>query len=197
MKQSHLVVVLIGFILGMAACTSADAPSNDATAATPIPAPRTTDAATPAPTDLGEAPDFTLPTLAGDSLRLADLRGQIVVLNFWATWCRPCIAEIPDLIALHDELSPYGFTMVGISLDEEGNDFVRAFTERFGIPYPIPLDDGSVAEAYGGVWALPTTFVIDSEGRIMHRVVGLFPVEEMRLQFREMLGVPPEASLSH
>ena len=99
---------------------------------------------------------------------------------------------------MHDELSPHGFTVVGVSLDEEGSDFVKIFTERFGITYPLPLDqEGTVSEAYGGVWALPTTYVIDPEGQIIQRVVGLFPVEEMRVEFRQMLGLPPVSTTAH
>ncbi len=189
--------VLLGSLaLGLTACTNAEAPANEATAATPAADNRTP--ATTTTASLGEAPNFTLLTLAGDSLRLADLRGQIVVLNFWATWCAPCIQEIPELIELHDELNPHGLTVVGISLDQEGADLVKPFTERFGITYPIPLDsNGVVAETYGGVWALPTTYVIDAEGQIMQRVIGLFPIDEMRAQFREMLGVPPVATTAH
>ena len=187
------ILVLTSLALGLAACTSSDAPSNDATAA------NGTAGSTPAletATGLGEAPTFTLPTLAGDSLRLADLRGQIVVLNFWATWCAPCIEEIPQLIDLHDELNPHGLTVLGVSLDIEGPDFIKPFTDRLGITYPVPLDDGAVAEAYGGVWALPTTYVIDAEGQIIQRVIGLFPVEEMRPKFREMLDLPLVATTS-
>ena len=189
-KLALPALVLASLALGLAACS--DAPANDA--ATDTAGNTLADRNTPASTSLGEAPDFTLPTLAGDSLRLADLRGQIVVLNFWATWCAPCVEEIPELIDLHDELNPHGLTVLGVSLDEEGPDLIKPFTDRFGITYPIPLDDGAVAEAYGGVWALPTTYVIDPEGQIMQRVIGLFPVEEMRPKFREMLDVPAETS---
>ena len=196
MKKLFIPVVLLASLaLGLAACTSSDAPSNEATAGT-IGGGAPGEA--PSSSSLGEAPDFTLPTLAGDSLRLSDLRGQIVLLNFWATWCAPCIQEIPELIALHDELNPHGFTVVGVSLDEEGSDFVKLFTERFGITYPLPLDEeGTVSEAYGGVWALPTTYVIDPEGQIIQRVIGLFPVEEMRAEFRQMLGLPPISTTAH
>ena len=190
MKKLALPALLLASLaLGLAACSDAPANNADGTAGSTPP-----DQNTLAVTGLGEAPDFTLPTLAGDSLRLSDLRGQIVVLNFWATWCAPCVEEIPELIDLHDELNPHGLTVLGVSLDEEGPDLIKPFTDRFGITYPIPLDDGAVAEAYGGVWALPTAYVIDPEGQIMPRVIGLFPVEEMRPTFREMLDVPAETS---
>ena len=194
------VFLLAALVFGLAACTSSDAPSNEAVAAGAAGAGTsggTGGGEVPPSSSLGEAPDFTLPTLAGDSLRLSDLRGQIVVLNFWATWCAPCIEEIPDLIALHDELNPHGLSVVGIAIDVEGAELVKPFTERLGITYPVPLDEGAVAEAFGGVWALPTTYVIDPEGRIDQRVIGLFPVKEMRVQFRQQLGLQPVSTTAH
>ena len=149
--KTHAILILLlsSLMVSLVACSSPDATPQEATAA---PADNVAAASSPLTTsDLGEAPDFVLQTLAGDSLRLSDLRGQVVLLNFWATWCAPCIEEIPELIALHDELSPHGFTVIGISLDPEGAELVQPFTERFGITYPIPLDiEGSVAESYGG-----------------------------------------------
>ncbi len=187
MKTTYpLSVLLGGLALMLAACASPKAPSNAvaAQAADSLLTAQTT-------TALGQAPDFVLPTLAGDSLRLSELRGRIVVVNFWATWCAPCLEEIPELIALHDELNPHGLTVVGVAIDEEGEVLVRPFAERLGITYPVLLDDGAVAEAFGGVWALPTTYVIDPESQIMQRVIGLFPVKEMHPEFRKMLDLPP------
>jgi len=187
-----LSALLGGFALFLAACTASDAPSTEQQAGGSPPGTLSTTAG-PAPAgSLDIAPDVVLPTLAGDSLRLSDLRGQIVLVNFWATWCAPCIQEIPELIALHNELNPHGLTVVGITIDDEGPELVAPFVKHFGITYPIPLDaDGAVAETFGGTWALPTTYVIDPEGRITQRVIGIFPVEEMRPRFRKQLGLPP------
>ena len=190
MKNASLALLLIGLALMPAACSSPET-SSEAVAQTSGGLPTPSALAT---TGLGEAPDFRLPTLAGDSLGLSDLQGQIVVVNFWATWCAPCIQEIPELNALHDELNTHGLTVLGISLDQEGAVIVRPFAERLDITYPILLDEGTVAEAFGGVWGLPTTFVIDAEGQIMQRVIGLFPVAEMRPEFRTMLDLPPAST---
>ena len=133
------------------------------------------------------APAFALPTLAGDTLRLADLEGQVVVLNFWATWCAPCRAEIPDLNHLHTELAPEGLTVVGVAL-EESREVVAPFAASFGIAYPVALDDGALAADLGGVWGLPTTFVLDRQGRVVHRVIGLFPTEAMRPTLHTLLA---------
>ena len=177
-------------LLAPLACTAPDeqaapAGSNNATEA----APGTIDTET---TTLGEAPDFTLPTLRGDSLRLADLQGDPVLINFWATWCTPCIAEMPDLQDLHEEFGPHGLHVVGISLDQEGAEVVTPFAERLEVTYPLALDpEGSVADAFGDVWALPTTYILDGEGQIVERVIGLFPTEKMRPKLRAMLDLSP------
>ena len=141
------------------------------------------------PSYIGPAPDFTLVTLAGDSLRLSDLRGQVVLVNFWATWCAPCVEEIPEFVDLYEELHPHGLAIVGVAIDEEGPELVAPFADRFNINYPVALDPGGmVADEYGGVFALPTTYVIDPEGQIIDRVIGLYPVAEKRPTLRDMLA---------
>lgn len=139
------------------------------------------------------APDLAWPTLEGDTLRLADLRGQLVLLNVWATWCPPCIAEIPDLANLYEDLHADGLTIVGLSVDAEGAEVVRPFADEHPMPYPVALDpDASSTEHLGGIYSLPTTLLIDPDGQIVNRFIGIFPVEEMRDPLRDMLGLPME-----
>ena len=114
------------------------------------------------------------------------------MINFWATWCGPCIIETPELVELHEDLSSDGFTVVGISLDEEGFEVVEPFAGRFKIPYPLVIDDGTVADAYGGIYGLPTSFLIDKEGQIAARFMGLFPTHDMRPKIEEMMRESPE-----
>ena len=133
------------------------------------------------------APSFALPQLGGGTLRLSDYRGRVVLLNFWATWCPPCRAEIPDLNRLQDELGPKGLEVIGVSLDEEGFDAVRPFAEAYEVTYPLVVDDGAVAAQYGSIQGLPTTLVIDRNRRIVRRVIGLFPVDEMQPLLEELL----------
>lgn len=120
------------------------------------------------------APDFVLETAAGERLQLADLRGRPVVLNFWATWCPPCRAEMPDLEALYAKGREQGLVVVGINLQESGVS-VKAFQERHGLTFPLALDtEGAVTKAYG-VIPLPTTYFVDRQGRVTARLQGQAP----------------------
>lgn len=127
-----------------------------------------------APLDSGApAPDFSYPTLRGDTLALADLRGQVVLLNIWATWCPPCVREMPSMQRLYDELRADGLRVVAVSVDAPGalRD-VRSFVHELGLGFDILLNPaGSIQDAYA-VTGLPTTFLIDTEGRIRRKVIG-------------------------
>lgn len=117
------------------------------------------------------APDWRLAGLDGKTVKLSDFKGKVVVLNFWATWCPPCRKEIPDLIALQKK---YGkdLVVVGVSLDENGLAAVKSFVAKNGINYPVVMGDQETASAYGGITAIPTTFVIDRAGNIVGRIDG-------------------------
>jgi cytochrome c biogenesis protein CcmG/thiol:disulfide interchange protein DsbE len=127
---------------------------------------------TPSTTGGKPAPAFTLQDLNGNSVSLADFRGKVVILDFWATWCPPCIKEIPDFIELYKKYEDKGFAMVGISLDQAGISVVKSFAQKFQINYPILMADGKVDKAYGGITSIPTTFVIDSAGNIRQKYIG-------------------------
>lgn len=139
--------------------------------------------------DLQQAPDFALPTLDGDTFRLSEHRGKVVVLNFWATWCAPCRHEIPDFIALQRELGDAGVQFAGVSLDEEGFDIVRPYAEEMGINYPIVHDDGEVATQYGGIRVVPTTFLIGPEGKVHGYAPGMVTEDVLRPQLEELLAL--------
>jgi peroxiredoxin len=135
------------------------------------------------------APDFTLTTLEGERFRLSEQRGTVLLVNFWATWCAPCIQEIPDLVELHEEFGPHGFAVVGISTDDEPDEVVREFVENYNMIYPVAIDDGSAADAFGDVWGLPTTYLIDANGRVLSRVMGIFPTERYLSLIQELVGI--------
>ncbi len=127
--------------------------------------------ADPAPTvgassDRTIAPDFALTSTDGREIKLSDFRGKVVVLDFWATWCPPCKAEIPDFIKLYSQYKNDGFQMLGVSLDQGGLHDVVPFIKSHGINYPIVLGTDEVVSAYGGIRGIPTTFVIDKKGYV-------------------------------
>ena len=125
---------------------------------------------TPANASFEPAPEVELKTLEGQPLRLADYRGRVVMLNFWATWCVPCRSEIPTLGALNRDLSSRGLTVVGLSTSDSA-DLVREFQKEIKMDYTVALGDEGVASTYK-VGVLPTTFIIDREGRIRHTIIG-------------------------
>ncbi|MBM3273653.1 MAG: TlpA family protein disulfide reductase [Candidatus Sericytochromatia bacterium] len=120
------------------------------------------------------APDFTLPRLGGGDFTLSKLDGKVRVLDFWATWCGPCKMMTPHLVDLHKKYYAKGVVVVGIALDDAAD--VQRYVEEHGVPYPIVLGDGSVAERFGGVQGIPTTFVLDRGGRVVKRHVGYRPL---------------------
>jgi peroxiredoxin len=136
---------------------------------------------------LGSTPDFTLRTLDGSTLGAEELRGRVTVVNFWATWCPPCRIEIPALQSIHEDYADEGLVVLGISTDAGGEGAVRPFLEERGVTYPVALADNAVRRAFGGITALPTTFIVDREGVIRHRVFGFFAPPAMRAAVRRLL----------
>ena len=123
------------------------------------------------------APVLELASLDGAGFDLAALRGQPVLLNFWATWCPPCVAETPSLVKLDETLRPEGLVVVGLSVDKD-RDAVRNFVQRFGIRFPIPLDPTARSAHRYGTFKYPETFFIDRTGNIVKHWIG--PVEWTR-----------------
>jgi len=109
----------------------------------------------------------------GQTVKLADYKGKVVLLNFWATWCGPCKIEIPWFIEFEQTHKDKGFAVLGVSMDEDGWDVVKPYLASHKINYRVLLGDDSVATLYGGVDSLPTTFILDKEGRIASIHVGL------------------------
>lgn len=134
------------------------------------------------------APNFTLPSVSGGSKSLADYRGKVVMLNFWATWCGPCKREIPDFIEMQADFRDEGFEIVGVSLDQPGEESaVAQFVRQNRINYDVLYGNGEIAQAYGGVRSIPTTFLLDREGNIVSSKVGLQSKAAWEAEIRRLL----------
>jgi len=118
------------------------------------------------------APDFVIENLSGGDTGLADYKGKVVLLNFWATWCMPCRAEMPSMEALWKKYKEQDFVVVAISIDEGSKKRVETFTEIFDLSFPVLLDPDSKVNDLYKVSNMPTSFLIDRNGRIISRIVG-------------------------
>jgi peroxiredoxin len=128
------------------------------------------------------APGFELPDLAGGKVKLSDLKGKVVVLDFWATWCGPCIKEIPEYAEFWGKNRTRGVEVVGVVCDSGEPDEINDFVREFRIPYRQLLGDDEVQTAFGVLQGFPTTFVIDGQGVIRKRILGSPPGKFEALQ---------------
>lgn len=135
-----------------------------------------------------DAPDFDLYTLDGQPISLAGLRGQVVLVNFWATWCPPCRAEMPGFQRVYEAKRDRGFTIVGLSTDLGGRGAVENFLTEHGITYPVAMASAKVVRDFGGSNMLPTSYLIDRHGRIRHTVKGFFAEPALALAVERLLA---------
>jgi thiol-disulfide isomerase/thioredoxin len=138
------------------------------------------------------APDFHLDALDGKPLSLAAARGKVVLLNFWATWCGPCRAEIPDLIALQQKYKEQ-LQIIGLTVDDDDTSLVKQVVAEAHINYPVALASPDVRIQYGGIGALPTSFVLDTQGRVVQKHEGLRDPVLYETEIRALLGLPIDA----
>lgn len=144
-------------------------------------------AAEPVATGRSMAPGWTLQDLDGKAVNSSDFAGKVVILDFWATWCPPCRAELPSLIALQKKYGDQGLVIIGVSLDQKGPSVVIPFAREHGINFPLVMGDEAIMEAFGGIEAIPTTFVIDREGRLVSRHVGVTSQAEFEAEIEPLL----------
>src|SRR6266446_5198204 len=150
--------------------------------------------AAPRITQATVAPDFSLESLDGKNMRLSDLRGKAVLLNFWATWCGPCKIEMPWFVDLQKQYGPQGLQIVGVAMDDASKEDIGKFAKDMGVNYPILIGKEAVGEQYGGVNALPETFLIGRDGKIVDKIIGLEGKAEIEDAIKKALNTRPASS---
>jgi thiol-disulfide isomerase/thioredoxin len=140
------------------------------------------------------APAFLLRDINGKIVSTADWKGKVVILNFWATWCPPCREEVPELVQLQNKYKDQ-LLVIGASEDEDGPPKVQQFAQRYGINYPVVMATKELIENYGGVPALPTSFVIDPQGHVMTKHTGLYEYDVYEREVRALAGMPVDARI--
>lgn len=132
-------------------------------------------------------PKFSLETIQSETINSDQFSGKILLVDFFATWCPPCIASIPHLTDLQKKYQTNGFQMLGISVDENPKEILPAFIEKMGINYPVALSSPSVIDGFGGVEYLPTAFLINQEGQIVKKFVGYVEPQVIQAEIEKLL----------
>ena len=132
--------------------------------------------------------NFTMPDLEGNDVSLASFKGKVILLNFWATWCGPCKAEIPGFVELQDQYGKDGLVIVGYSVDDDAPK-AQAFADQFKINYPVVLGLGreDVQDAYGPIWGIPASFIISRDGRLCQKHLGIEPKAVFEKEIKALL----------
>jgi len=136
---------------------------------------------------IGLAPDFELTSLDGSTIKLSSLKGKVVLLDFWATWCPPCRKMIPELKKIYSKYKNKGVEVIGISMDEGSLGTIKSFVDNTGINYPVVRGDHALSKAYGYINAIPTSFIIDKAGVIRDKHTGFQSAEDMQAVIDNLL----------
>jgi thiol-disulfide isomerase/thioredoxin len=140
------------------------------------------------------APDFSLESLDGKSVRLSDLRGKAVLLNFWATWCGPCKIEMPWFVELQNQYGAQGLQVIGVAMDDASKEDIAKFAKDMGVNYPILIGKESIGDQYGGIPALPESFFIGRDGKMVDKIIGLKGKGEIEDAVKKALNTQPASS---
>jgi len=139
------------------------------------------------------APDFDLETLDGSRLQMASLRGRVVLLNFWASWCAPCREEMPDLETAYQRYRDNGFIVVGVNVAESARQ-ARDFATEFDVTFPIVLDGDAATANQLGISGLPVSLLVDGSGEIVYRHIGRIPLITLEAKLRPLLGLGTDSA---
>jgi thiol-disulfide isomerase/thioredoxin len=133
------------------------------------------------------APDFVLPAVDGTMFRMSDHRGDVIIIDFWATWCPACQELLPVLKKLHKNYSGKGLVVLGISLDLEGLEVLGPYVHENMIPYKVLMSDDKIKRAFGGISTIPTLYIVDRDGRLVRKLVGFHSYRELEEEIRRYL----------
>lgn len=139
------------------------------------------------------ATDFTVQLMSGRSFQLSEQKGNVVLMNIWATWCAPCADEMPDFVDLYEKYKDEGLVILGVSIDEQGKSVVKPFMEKFNVTYPMFIDDGTIMDKYGPTMGIPTSYIIDKQGDLRYFSVGALTKKELEPRLKKLLGEDVEA----
>jgi thiol-disulfide isomerase/thioredoxin len=134
-----------------------------------------------------KAPAWELTDVDGKTVKSSDFAGKVVILDFWATWCPPCKAEIPGFIDLQKKYGDKGVAVIGVSLDQEGPSTVKPFMNQLGINYPVVMGDDKIVQDFGGIEGVPTTFIIDRSGNEVSKHVGYGDEEAFETEIKPLI----------
>lgn len=136
-----------------------------------------------------QAADFEVTLLSGETFRLSDQKGKVVLMNIWATWCPPCREETPDLVDLYEKYKDRGYVTLGVSIGKQGESVVRPFIKEYDVTYPMYIDsDGTVMDKYGPTMGIPTTYIIGKKGNLRYFAVGAVTKKELEPRIQKLLA---------
>ena len=136
-----------------------------------------------------KAKDFSVTLTNGDSFKLSEYKGRVVIMNIWATWCAPCHAETPDFVDFYNEYKDKGLTILGVSVDEQGKSVVQPFIEKYNVTYPMVIDkDNTIMDKYGPTMGIPTSYIIDKSGNLRYFALGALTQKELQPKVDKLLA---------
>jgi len=141
-----------------------------------------------------QIPELTLTTLDGKTITSKDLSGKVVIFNFWATWCAPCRAEIPDLVKLQDQYKDH-LVIIGVLSEDDPGPHVSRFADDYKMNYPIVLETKELLATFTGIYALPTTFMVGPDGRLMQKHIGQIRPAQIELETRVLAKLPVDVEV--